>query len=57
MLCGFFLLCQGAASIDEHAGIGIGIRQRLIGLAGMLQLVSMRWLACQNPHLKSMLLA
>jgi hypothetical protein len=35
------LLCQGAASIDDHAGIGIGSRQRLIGMAGMLQLASM----------------
>jgi hypothetical protein len=35
------LLCQGAASIVGHAGIGIGSRQRLIGMAGMLQLASM----------------
>jgi hypothetical protein len=35
------MLCQGAASIVGHAGIGIGSRQRLIGMSGMLQLVSM----------------
>jgi hypothetical protein len=35
------VLCQGAASIVGHAGIGIGSRQRLIGMAGMLQLASM----------------
>jgi hypothetical protein len=35
------VLCQGAASIVGHAGIGIGSRQRLIGMAGMLQFVSM----------------
>jgi hypothetical protein len=35
------VLCQGAASIAGHAGIGIGSRQRLIGMAGMLQLVNM----------------
>jgi hypothetical protein len=38
---GTILLCQGAASIVGHAGIGIGSRQRLIGMAGMLQLASM----------------
>jgi hypothetical protein len=34
-------LCQGAASIVGHAGIGIGSRQLLIDMAGMLQLASM----------------
>jgi hypothetical protein len=35
------MLCQGAASTVGHAGIGIGSRQPLIGMAGMLQLASM----------------
>jgi hypothetical protein len=35
------VLCQDAASIVGHAGIGMGSRQRLIGMAGMLQLVIM----------------
>jgi hypothetical protein len=35
------VVCQGAASIIAHAGIGMACRQRLIGMAGMLQLVNM----------------